>query len=119
MKKNLSFAVVTPALPKAASTRLIHVWIFFLSNCGSSTFLTVWLAAAIDAAAASGVAGVRMVAANSLAAAWADAVAILIMSSIEGLPGVAMADVVVGVGNEKRSWEVGEGDGLRRAWSAR
>ena len=120
MKKNLSFAVVTPALPNAASTRLIHVWIFFLSNGGSSTFLTVWLAAAMATAAASGVAAGRMAAANSFAAAWADAVAIRIMSSIEGLPGVAMAGVVEGCGNTKRSWEVGEGDGLRRVvWSAR
>ena len=88
MKKNLSWAVVTPALPNAASTRLIHVWMFFLSKFGSSTFL-MWLfdedvvgAAAVAWAPASGF-GALIEAAISCAAAFAEAVAILIMSSTE------------------------------------
>ena len=81
MKKILSFAVVTPALPNAASTRLIHVWIFFLSKGGSSTFLTQLEAWAVAAVAASGSGAERIVAANSCVAALADAVAIWTISS--------------------------------------
>ena len=86
IKKNLSWAVVTPALPNAASTRLIHVWMFFLSKLGSSTFL-MWLfvdvvvaAAAAAPTLASG-SGARIEAAISCAAALAEAVAILMISS--------------------------------------
>ena len=52
----------------------------------------VWLAGA--AAAASAAAVGKTAVANSLAAAWADAVAILMMSSIEWLLGLAMVGVV-------------------------
>ena len=78
MKKNLSFDNVTPALPKAASTRRIHVWMFVLSNVGSSTFLMLLLDAAWEAAS---MLTVLVDAANSRAAACAEAVAILTMSS--------------------------------------